>query len=126
VAIEKVLQDPVKPHFLFICGRNRWRGPTAEHIYRNDNRIEVRSAGMSAKSKTILSADDIAWADLILVMENRYKTRILDTFRGLPLPEIVNLDIPDEYQYMDAELVGIIQKGVEFYIIRFAHGARLP
>ncbi len=47
-------------------------------------------------------------------------------FRGLPLPEIVNLDIPDEYQYMDAELVDIIQKGVEFYIMRFEQEARLP
>lgn len=126
MAIKKDLRDPVKPHFLFICGRNRWRGPTAEHIYRNDDRIEVRSAGMSAKSKHILAADDVAWADLILVMENRYKTRIVDMFRGLALPEIVNLDIPDEYQYMDAELVGVIQNGVEFYITRFVHGARLP
>ncbi len=40
-------------------------------------------------------------------------------FRGLPLPEIVNLDIPDEYQFMDAELVDNIQTGVEFFIMRF-------
>jgi predicted protein tyrosine phosphatase len=116
----------MKTHFLFICGRNQWCGPTAEYIYRNDDRIEGRSAGMSASSKHILSADDVAWADLVLVMENRYKTRIVDTFRGLPLPEIANLDIPDDYQYMDAELANIIQKGVEFYIKQVEHRARLP
>jgi len=116
----------MKTHFLFVCGRNQWRGPTAEHIYRNDDRIEVRSAGMSGKSKHVLSEGDVTWADLILVMEDRYKIRIVDIFRGLPLPEIVTLDIPDEYQFMDAELVDIIQKGVEFFIMRFEQEARLP
>ena len=116
----------MKTHFLFVCGRNQWRSPTAEHIYRNDDRIEVRSAGVSTKSRHILSEDDVTWADLILVMEYRYKHRIVEKFRGLLLPEIVNLDIPDEYQYMDAELVDIIQKGVEFYIMRIVQAARLP
>jgi len=106
------------PHFLFVCGRNQWRGPTAEQIYKNDNRIEARSAGMSEKSKHALSAEDIAWADLILVMENRYKIRILENFHKWSLPEIVNLDIPDEYRYMDDELVESIHKGVEFFIGR--------
>src|SRR5512139_3631699 len=36
-----------RPHILFVCGRNKWRSPTAERLYRNDNRIEVRSAGVS-------------------------------------------------------------------------------
>jgi predicted protein tyrosine phosphatase len=106
------------PHILFVCGRNQWRGPTAVQIYKNDNRIDVRSAGMSEKSRHALSAEDITWADLILVMENRYKTRILEKFHKLSLPEIANLDIPDEYPYMDAELIESIQKGVEFYIGR--------
>jgi len=109
---------PIKPHFLFVCGRNQWRGPTAAQIYRNDDRIEVRSAGMSAKSRHPLSAADVEWADLILVMESRYKARIIDQFRDLPLPGIENLDIPDDYQYMDPELIGTIRKGVEYYIKR--------
>ena len=49
-------------------------------------------------------------------MESRYKLRIIDQFRDLPLPEIENLDIPDEYQYMDPELVDLIQKMVESHI----------
>jgi len=105
-----------KPHILFVCGKNKWRSPTAERIYKNDERIEVRSAGMSGKSKHTISTDDIKWADLILVMEGRYKAWILGLFRDLHLPRIENMDIPDEYEYMDEELMELIQKRVEYYI----------
>lgn len=105
-----------KPHILFVCGKNKWRSPTAERIYKNDERIEVRSAGVSGKSKHTISSKDIEWADLILVMESRYKWQILGLFRDLPLPKVENLDIPDEYEYMDKELIQLIEKRVEFYI----------
>jgi predicted protein tyrosine phosphatase len=109
---------PDKPHILFVCGKNKWRSPTAERIYRDDERIEVRSAGMSGKSKHAISSADIEWADLILVMESGYKARISGLFRDLQLPKIENLDIPDVYEYMDNELIDLIKQGVEFYIQR--------
>jgi predicted protein tyrosine phosphatase len=92
-----------KPHILFVCGRNQWRSPTAERIYRNDPRVEVRSAGMSVKSAYQISPDDLVWSDLVVVMEQRYKSRIVGTFREHP--RIVSLDIPDEFEYMDEELI---------------------
>jgi predicted protein tyrosine phosphatase len=114
-----------KPHILFVCGKNKWRSPTAERIYKNDKRIEVRSAGMSGKSKHHISNDDVEWADLILVMEIRYKSWILGLFRDLSLPRIENLNIPDEYEYMNDELIEIIEKGVEFHIQRLEEQASL-
>src|ERR1043166_6360597 len=91
-----------RPRILFVCGRNQWRSPTAERIYRTDPRIEVRSAGVSAGSNHKISGDDLAWANLVIVMERRYKTRILDIFRDCPdLPRIVSLEIPDDYPLMD-------------------------
>lgn len=114
-----------KPHILFVCGKNQWRSPTAERIYRNDQRIEVRSAGVSGKSKHPISNADIEWADLILVMESGYKSRILGLFRDHSLPAIENLDIPDEYQYMDDELIEIIESRVEFHIQRLEKQASL-
>src|SRR3954452_8519938 len=106
-----------KPHILFVCGRNQWRGPTAERIYRNDPRIEVRSAGVSASSGHQISADDLSWADLIIVMERRYKSRIVQAFRNHPdFPRIVSLDIPDEYQFMDPALIELLRDGVEFHV----------
>ncbi|MFN7140038.1 MAG: low molecular weight protein tyrosine phosphatase family protein [Limisphaerales bacterium] len=106
-----------KPHLLFVCGRNQWRSPTAEAIYRNDPRVTVRSAGLSAKSPHPLSARDLEWADLVLVMEREHKTRIVEKFREqVNLPRIVSLDIPDEYNFMDPELITLLKQATEFHL----------
>ena len=41
-------------------------------------------------------------------------------FRDLELPPIESLDIPDEYEYMDEELVDLIRSGVEHHINNLA------
>ncbi len=107
-----------RPHILFVCGRNKWRSPTAEKIYAKDHRVEVRSAGVSAKSRHQLTNNDIKWADLILVMETKHQSRILEIFRSLDLPLIESLDIPDEYKFMDEELIEMIRHSTEFLIKR--------
>ena len=106
-----------KPRILFVCGKNQWRSPTAERIYRNDPRIEVRSAGVSAGSNHQISADDLLWANLVMVMERRYKTRIQGDFREHPnLPRIVSLEISDDYPLMDDVLIKLLREGVEFHL----------
>ena len=100
-------------NLLFVCSQNKWRSPTAETMYRNDNRINVRSAGTSASATRQVSEKDIKWTDLILVMENKHKKRIIGEYNYLKLPQIIVLDIPDEYQYMDRELISIIESSVE-------------
>ncbi len=105
-----------KPKILFVCGRNKWRSPTAEKIYRNDPRIEVRSAGTSEKSPHQISSSDLLWADLILVMENKHKERITRAFRDSQFLTIKSLDIPDEYGFMDEELIELIKSSVEPHI----------
>jgi predicted protein tyrosine phosphatase len=106
-----------KPHLLFVCGRNQWRSPTAEAIYRNDPSLEARSAGVSSRSPHQISDNDLDWADLVLVMEQKHKSRILRTFRHrLNSPKIVSLDIPDEYARMDQSLIDLIRQGTEFHL----------
>ena len=105
-----------KPRVLFVCGRNLWRSPTAYRIYTNDQRIEVRSAGLSRKSHHHLTKKDIEWADLILVMEKKQKARILKEFRTLNLPPIDFLDIQDEFQFMDPDLIERIRVGTEIQL----------
>ena len=51
---------------------------------------------------------------------------ILGLFRNRSLPVIENLDIPDEYKYMDDELIDLIEKGVEFHIQRLENEAPSP
>jgi predicted protein tyrosine phosphatase len=66
----------------------------------------VRSAGLSQVAKRKLSAKDLEWADLVFVMDAEQKRKIIRLYqREQDLPELVNLEIPDIYPFMDAELV---------------------
>ena len=105
-----------KPHILFVCGRNQWRSPTAAHVYASDQRIEVRSAGVSPQSAHRVSLRDLEWADLVLVMESEHKARLRDRFKDLQLPPIECLDIPDDYKYMAPELVTLVREGTEMWL----------
>ena len=102
---------------LFVCSRNQWRSPTAEAIYRQDDRLQVRSAGLSPQAAHVISWTDIEWAELVLVMESEHKRRLVDRFasRG-ELPQIRVLDIPDEFQYMAPELVDLLHPTVELVL----------
>jgi predicted protein tyrosine phosphatase len=102
---------PRRPHLLFVCGRNQWRSPTAAQIYADDQRVEARAAGVSTRSRHRLTAGDLQWADLVLVMERKQAARIRDSYRDLPPIEC--LDIPDVYQYMDPELIEQIVAATE-------------
>lgn len=108
------MKVPLK--ILFVCGKNKWRSPTAVNIYRSDNRLLVRSAGVSAKSQHQISSQDIFWADLILVMQNDYKRHIIDKFDHLNLPPIEDLNIPDEFKYMDTPLIKEIEVSVGYLL----------
>jgi predicted protein tyrosine phosphatase len=106
-----------RPRILFVCSRNQWRSPTAEAIYRDDQRIEVRSAGTSEKSPRRLTERDLAWADLVLVMEPKHAKRIRQHTKKLgSLPPIHSLDIPDEYRRMDPILIELIRDASEQWI----------
>lgn len=104
-------------NILFICSRNQWRSPTAEQVWKNHSELNVRSAGTSPRAKRTVNAKDIQWADIILVMEQKHKNRLKAEFsRLLNYKQIEVLDIPDDYQYMDQELVDILRQAVAAYI----------
>lgn len=99
-------------HVLFVCSKNQWRSPTAERLWRRDPRVSVRSAGTASSAARVLSWDDIAWADLVFVMEEKHKQRVLSLFTQ-GAPRIVVLDIPDEYGFMSPELIELLEAAVE-------------
>jgi len=101
-------------NILFICSRNQWRSPTAEQIWRQEKGLSVRSAGISNSAKRKVSEKDIDWADLIFVMEQTHKKRLrsLCNQKTLNKPIFV-LDIPDEYPYMDQELITLLRQAVD-------------
>ncbi|WP_173912587.1 low molecular weight protein tyrosine phosphatase family protein [Acinetobacter sp. Marseille-Q1618] len=102
---------------LFICSRNQWRSPTAERVFAVGYGISTRSAGTSRQAQHTISSQDIAWADLIFVMEHKHKQNIKQKFpQQLQHKKIVVLDIPDDYHYMDEELIELLQAVVTPYL----------
>lgn len=98
---------------LFVCGRNQKRSPTAAWIFQSDPRMEVCSAGTSDSSRRKISADDLRWADIVVVMERKYAARIRASFGELDLPRMETLEIPDDYELMDPELIELLRDGLD-------------
>lgn len=113
-----LLREVSKPadeslNVLFVCSRNQWRSPTAERVFRSHAGICVRSAGTSPNARKHVSVEDVRWADLIFVMEEKHKSRLVAEFTQLTVRKrIYVLDIPDDYKYMDPELVELLQQAV--------------
>ncbi len=105
------MPDPLK--LLFVCSRNRLRSPTAEAIFASDLRLEVTSAGTSPDAETVVSAELIAWADVIFAMETKYRKKLNEHFSAsLRNKKLVVLGIRDRYSFMQRELVDLLETKV--------------
>jgi predicted protein tyrosine phosphatase len=89
---------------LFVCAMNKQRSVTAERLYRNDARLEVRSADVRSEASRRVSETDLLWADLVFVMEREHKQWIDHRFEEIDLPRIDVLDVPDDFEVMDPAL----------------------
>lgn len=104
-------------NILFICSRNKWRSRTAETIFKDNQKHNVKSAGTENEARVKVTEKLINWADLIFVMEKRHKQRLRDKFNTLiDDKEIITLDIKDDYKYMDTELIEILGNSVSPYL----------
>lgn len=97
-----------RPNLLIVCGRNKKRSRTAEHIFKNDYRFNIRSAGLSPKSDRKISENDLNWADVVFVMESEQRAKIRSLYSHLEMPLIEILNIADDYEFMDDELVEML------------------
>lgn len=105
------LSETEAVNVLFVCSRNRWRSPTGERVFRSDVGVATRSAGTSRQARRRLSLNDIRWADVILVMEHKHAARIKAEFRQDIRHKAMHvLDIPDEYRFMDEDLVELLRE----------------
>ena len=79
--------------------------------------IMVRSAGTEKWARVPLSNEIILWADLIFVMEEKQKVIINSVYADSSKNKrIIILDIPDNYYYMESELVELIKTKVAPYL----------
>ena len=106
-----------RPRFLmnvlFVCSRNQWRSPTAECVFRDQAGLNVRSAGTSASARHRVSLKDVEWADIVFTMEKKHRSMLVAEFaEALGDKPMHVLDIPDEYRFMDSELVEQLREQV--------------
>ncbi len=105
-------------HVLFVCGRNRWRSPTAEAVFSGLDGFEVASAGTSKDADTPLSDELVAWADVIFVMEKSHRAKLASGFgAALKGKQVVCLDIPDRYRFMDPVLVRLLKAKLARHLV---------
>jgi predicted protein tyrosine phosphatase len=98
---------------LFICGKGRQRSPTAEQVFADLDGWETDSAGLSADADIPVSIEQIDWATHIAVMEKRQLARLRKAFPKLVTGrKLVSLDIPDNYGFMQPELISLLRQRI--------------
>lgn len=102
---------------LFICSQNKWRSPTAEKLVHGFNGYQGRSAGTAEGARIKVTAGHIGWADVIFVMEKKHTQKLQAEFgEELAGKEIICLQIPDDYQFMDPELIELLKSRLAGHI----------
>jgi predicted protein tyrosine phosphatase len=101
-----------------VCGRNRKRSPTAEQIFSERENCRVSSAGLAPDAEEIVSLEIIEWADIIFVMEKKQRTKLTQNFSAhLQNKRVICLDIPDNYEFMQPELIELLVRKVEPFLL---------
>lgn len=104
-------------NILFICSRNKRRSATAEALFRNTDIHSVQSAGTEASAVHRVNEKLLLWADIIFVMEKRHREKLAEIhYDVISEKRIVVLGIPDEYEYMDTELVDMLRDMINPYL----------
>ena len=106
-----------RPRLLFVCSRNKRRSLTAEHLLRRSPHCAVRSVGTAPSARVQAREADILWADVIFAMEQSHVEQLRQRFRGALVDRTMTcLDIPDDYEYMDADLIDALNAGLGEYL----------
>ncbi len=98
---------------LFICNANMSRSPTAEEVFREEH--ETKSAGLISR-KNPVTKELLEWAEKVFVVEEWQKHELHNRFPDINSRKIINLDIPNNYYYMQPELQELIQQKTKPYL----------
>ena len=97
----------------FICSQNRLRSPTAEQVFANWPGIETSSAGLNHDAENPVTPELLQWADIVFVMERAHRNKLSAKFKShLGKACVVCLEIPDEYEFMDPDLIRLLKAKV--------------
>lgn len=102
---------------LFVCSHNRLRSATAEQVFSRREDLEVESAGTNQDAENPLTAELVAWADVIFVMEKAHRGKLQRCFRAAPAGKrVICLEIPDNYAFMQSDLVRLLEERVSRHL----------
>lgn len=80
-------------------------------------KYDVRSAGTEEGARIKVTEGLIGWSEIIFVMEKKHVRRLKEKFPNKLLNrQLICLDIPDDYKFMDEELIEILRSRVSEYI----------
>jgi predicted protein tyrosine phosphatase len=109
--------DTFPTKLLFVCSRNRLRSLTAEKIFGQLPGYDVRSAGTQPSARIIVTKCHVRWADIIFAMERSHANRMQEKFgAALDGKRLIVLNIPDDYEYLQPELVDELEAQVGLHI----------
>ena len=102
---------------LFVCSRNRRRSLTAERVFDGRPGVQVRSAGTQPGARVVATEGHVRWADVVFVMEKDHGSQLRRKFpEAMADKETVTLLIPDDYEFMQPELVDELLAKVEPWV----------
>lgn len=81
--------------------------------------VETASAGLAPDAEEECSVELVERADIIFVMEKAHRSKLQRRFgKHLKRARVICLDIPDDYAFMQPELVALLEKKVEPHLRR--------
>ena len=103
---------------LFVCSRNKRRSLTAEKLFEGFPLYQVKSVGTQPEARIAITAGHIGWADVIFVMEKSHLNRMRQKFsEALEGKQVITLLIPDDYVFMQPELLDELRAKLSPYVM---------
>ena len=97
---------------LTVCSANMLRSPTMAHVLSAEPyNFNTRSAGIAGFALIPVTEELLLWADEIVCADTEHALNIRDKLMQYQLDKpIVNLNIPDIYEYRNPELIELIKE----------------
>ena len=111
------METPIQK-LLFVCSQNKLRSLTAERLFDGHSLYQVRSVGTQPGARIVVTEGHLGWADVIFCMEKSHLNRLRRKFpEAMHGKRVICLHIPDEYDFMQPELVDELQAKLAPYIV---------
>lgn len=111
------MPEPTPRRLLFVCRHNRRRSATAERVFCKRADVEVRSAGTDVNALVRVNENMLDWADVIFVMDEDQSDWLQSSFSDHPaLRKVVCLDIPDDFRFLQPELIQLLEERVASHL----------